>query len=478
MYKSFFGLKESPFKITPDLEYFYRQSSRDASLESLKYAIDQGEGIIKVVGEVGAGKTTLLKLLLSSLPDRFLTITLPSPTLSPKEFLLFICQSLSVKVSNDDFKHQLLKAIHENLKQLSLSGTKLILLVDEAQSCSLDLLEEIRLLSNFETDKNKLLQIILFGQTELDITLESLEAKPLKARISSSIHLEPFTAKEIQQYLNYRMRVAGYSGEDLFGYSLCKEIAHLTLGLPRAVNILADKLLLLAYSKNTHHLSKKLLRQLPGNYNHSSHVFLSIKALFGVLLIVVLGLFLVINSTSYLQKLDLNLDYFDRKTLMEDAKTEVIDYDIDKVVSTVNDSVSPKPQEAIQDELPQVEAPVLVEIDQNKDVKESSKDEEAFINFQKSTQNIYESLPKVFYTLVVMKGKRNDLIQPFMAFNAKLTAEQKARLFTFCKDNYCIIFYGYSNSPQILMDSASSLVSYDGKPFKVIRLSEVNAIIP
>ena len=477
MYKSFFGLKESPFKITPDLEYFYRQSSRDASLESLKYAIDQGEGIIKVVGEVGAGKTTLLKLLLSSLPDRFLTITLPSPTLSPKEFLLFICQSLSLKVSNDDLKHQLLKVIHENLKQLSLSGTKLILLVDEAQSCSLDLLEEIRLLSNFETDKNKLLQIILFGQTELDITLESLEAKPLKARISSSIHLEPFTAREIQQYLNYRMRVAGYSGEDLFGYSLCKEIAHLTMGLPRAINILADKLLLLAYSKNTHNLSKKLLSQLPGAYNHSSNSSFSIKTFFGFLLIIILLVLLIFYSTHYLQKFNFSLNFFDTKTLINDVKTEV-KANNNEVLPSINDTVNPDSQIGIKEAQPQVEEPVLTEIVKSAVVKDVSIDEEAFLSFQKSTESIYESLPKVFYTLVVMKGKSSDLIRPYLAFNEKLTVEQKARLFTFCKDNYCIIFYGYSNSPQILMDSASNLVSYDEKPFKVIRLSEVNAIIP
>lgn len=244
MYLQHFGLKEYPFKITPDLEFFYHQDSRDFALQNLKFAIDRGEGIIKVTGEVGSGKTTILRLLAKSLPKNFKIIYLSSPNISSKDLLFFICSELDIQVDNNLNKQDILKLLQEALIELYSTGLHLIMLIDEIQVMPVDTLEELRLLSNLETEKDKLIQLVIFGQTEFDKTLRSQEAKPLLARISTSIYLNEFSTEEIKQYLNYRMRIAGYKGEDFFSMKESKKIFTLSDGLPRKINLLADKLLL------------------------------------------------------------------------------------------------------------------------------------------------------------------------------------------------------------------------------------------
>ncbi len=250
MYLSHFNLNAYPFKITPDLAFFYHKESRDFALQNLKLAIDRGEGIIKVIGEVGSGKTTLLRLLAKSLPLGFKVIYLSSPNISSKDLLFFLCEELGLKVGKDFAKQQLLRLLQSVLIELHTKNRKVLILIDEAQVAPIDTLEELRLLSNLETEKDKLLHLILFGQIEFDITLESVEAKPLLARISTSIYLNDFTWNEVRSYLNYRMRIAGYQGEDFFTNKDAKKIYKLSSGLPRRINIIADKLLMSAYSHN------------------------------------------------------------------------------------------------------------------------------------------------------------------------------------------------------------------------------------
>lgn len=421
MYKPFFGLKESPFKITPDLDFFFRQSSRDFSLQSLKYAIDHGEGVVKVVGEVGAGKTTLLRLLLKSLPSKFVAILLPSPTLSPKEVLLFICQELSLSYSAEHQKHDLVRMISNALIQNVFLDKQLILLVDESQSCSLDTLEEIRLLSNLETEKRKLVQIVLFGQTELDITLNSLEAKPLKARISSAIYLDEFSDKEVQQYLNYRMRVAGYAGEDLFSLPIAKEITRMTQGLPRAINIVADKLLLLAFSKGTRGFSIKMLKQLPGYQNNDSRVsFLK----YGVVILISV---LVLYFAYYFYKMQ-------DKALLKGNVSVVSHLDMDVQYSVLN-------------------------------------------QFILKTSDVYQKLPKFFYTGLLATGNFAKANAKLIELETFLTDDQQAKVFVFCKNDLCAVLYGYSNNRHVVVDTLNTLSLPKTQAFKTISISDVDAII-
>lgn len=417
MYKSFFGLKESPFKITPDLDFFFRQSSRDFSLQSLKYAVDHNEGVIKVVGEVGAGKTTLLRLLLKSLPTKFFPITLPSPTLSPKEVLLFIAESLSLECTADQQKHELVELIDSALISEFLFDKQILLLVDESQSCSLDTLEEIRLLSNLETEKRKLIQIILFGQTELDITLKSLEAKPLKARISSAIYLNAFNDLEVQQYLNYRMRVAGYAGEDVFTLPVAKEIARLTQGLPRAINILADKLLLRAFSESSRILSIKMFKQLPG-YEISktkSKIFPLVYFVVSFVLIFIIGFY------AY---------------------------------------------------------GLLFGVDNNKLDKEPINLENTVLEtFVEETSSVYKKLPKYFYTTVLFNGTHNDVNLELIKLTEVMSYEQQQKLFVYCATVSCVVMYGYSNNREIVAAALKQLPLKTDRTFNTIKISAVDALI-
>ncbi len=283
MYLSHFKLDEFPFKITSDLDFYHHQESRDFALQTLKMAIDRGEGIIKVVGEVGSGKTTLLRLLVISLPKYFKIIYMPAPNISSKDLLFFICSELNLQVDPNLNKQQLVKLMQSKLISFYAASLKIIILIDESQVIPIDTLEELRLLSNLETEKDKLLQLVFFGQTEFDVTLDSVEAKPLLARVATSIYLNEFTWVEVRQYLNFRMRVAGYQGEDFFSKKDAKKICKISLGLPRKINIVADKLLLSACSHNRMKLKRVDYRSLDEFYKTRITVFIPILIVFLVI---------------------------------------------------------------------------------------------------------------------------------------------------------------------------------------------------
>lgn len=257
MYRSFFGLKELPFKISPDLSFFYKQASREEIVEALLYSILRGDGIVKVVGEVGAGKTMLLRMLVEKLPEHYQKIYISSPNLSPIDFLKFICSELQIGYTASDTKHDLVKRLNAYLIQAYSNGKRVIMLVDEAQSMTLDTLEEVRLLGNLETETDKLLQMVLFGQPELDVTLNDVRVKPLKDRIANQMILPALSPQEVLTYLNYRMRVAGRLEVDVFTPLAAERIWQLTKGYPRAINLLADKLLMAAFSTGDTQIAQK-----------------------------------------------------------------------------------------------------------------------------------------------------------------------------------------------------------------------------
>ena len=257
MYEEYFGLERPPFKITPDTSLFYEGGKRGDILGALVYAIHRGEGIIKVVGEVGSGKTMLCRMLQLKLPATVEIVYIANPSVSAQDILFVIAHELSLPVGKDASKHQVMRMLQDYLLQRHMENKQVVLFIEEAQGMPLDTLEEIRLLSNLETDENKLLQIILFGQPELDQNLAERSIRQLRERITHNLDLEPLTQEEIHNYLNFRMRQVGYTGPELISNTVAKNIERHSEGLLRRINIIADKILLSAFAEGTHNLSSK-----------------------------------------------------------------------------------------------------------------------------------------------------------------------------------------------------------------------------
>lgn len=252
MYYEYFGLKQPPFKITPDTSLFFPGGNRGAVLEALIYAITEGEGIVKVVGEVGAGKTMLCRMLELELPENVEIVYLANPSLSPEDILYAIAFELKLNVTETDNRLKVMNELQNYLLDRHAENRQIVVFVEEAQGMPVATLEEIRLLSNLETTQNKLLQIVLFGQPELDEKIATREIRQLKERITYSFLLAPFKVDEVRDYLNSRMRSCGYRSEDIFTPSAVRAISKYSKGLLRRINILADKALLAAYAGNTY----------------------------------------------------------------------------------------------------------------------------------------------------------------------------------------------------------------------------------
>lgn len=252
MYQEHFGLTRPPFKITPDTSLFYEGSQRGAALGALTYAIKSGEGIIKVVGEVGSGKTMLCRMLEVRLRNEVDLVYIANPSLSPDNILHVIAHELQLDVNNEMSKVDVMQRIQAHLLAKHASNRQVVLFVEEAQSMPIETLEEIRLLSNLETDENKLLQMVLFGQPELDEKLAKPQIRQLKERITHSFHLSPFLQDDTLQYLNFRLRAVGYKGPDLFNKKTAGIVKKYSAGLTRRINIVADKSMLAAFSEGGH----------------------------------------------------------------------------------------------------------------------------------------------------------------------------------------------------------------------------------
>ena len=259
MYLSHFGLNEPPFRITPHTDFFFEGANRGATLGALLYAISHEEGIIKITGEVGSGKTMLCRVLIERLPVNVETIYLANPSLSRDEILYTIADDLRVSIEGRRTT-VLLRALQEDLIKRYAAGKRVVVLIDEAHAMPLETLEEIRLLSNLESNRHKLLHIVLFGQPELDDHLALPNMRQIKERIIHSFKLEPLVREDITQYIEFRMRAAGYKGPSVFSADALKTIAQASQGLTRRVNILADKALLAAFADGTHQVTVKHAR--------------------------------------------------------------------------------------------------------------------------------------------------------------------------------------------------------------------------
>jgi MSHA biogenesis protein MshM len=264
VYLDYFGLKEAPFRITPNTEYWYAGGQRGEILAALLYAIGQGEGIIKVVGEVGSGKTMLCRKLVAQLPDTIDSVYLGNPTLEPDDMLAAILADLGVDAPETSRQARLAQ-LNTALLTRHESGRRVVVFVEEAQGIALDNLEFLRLLTNLETATDKLLQIVMFGQPELDAQLTDSRIRQLKDRITLSLNLSPLSEPEVADYLRARLTVAGYRGPDLFPSTLIARMTQLSGGLSRRINVLADKTLLAAYAGQTHTLTPAHLDAAAGD---------------------------------------------------------------------------------------------------------------------------------------------------------------------------------------------------------------------
>lgn len=260
MYYAHFGLKQAPFKITPNTEFFFSGGNRGAVLDALIYAVNSGEGIIKVVGEVGSGKTMLCRMLQTLLPEKVESVYLANPSVAPEDVLHAIAFELQLKLPADADRLQVLHVLQNYLLERHAAGKQVVIFVEEAQGMPLATLEEIRLLSNLETKNDKLLQIVLFGQPELDVNLNETQIRQLRERITHSFNLGPLQEKEIGEYLIFRLRAAGYFGPHLFSKAAIRLVSRAAQGLVRRVNILADKSLLAAFSDNVYQVTPKHVR--------------------------------------------------------------------------------------------------------------------------------------------------------------------------------------------------------------------------
>lgn len=254
IYLEHFGFREAPFRITPHTEFFFAGANRGETLEALIYAITSGEGIVKVVGEVGSGKTMLCRVLMERLPDTVETIYLVVPSLSRDEMLAVVAGDLGIDTQGSNTT-KVIRALQTKLIEIHEQGKQVVALIDEAHAMPMETLEEIRLLSNLETSQHKLMQIVLFGQPELDVHLAQPHMRQLKERITHSFNLLPLPARDIKDYLGFRLRAAGYKGPDLFSKEALALIAEASEGLTRRINIYADKTLLAAYAEGTHTIS-------------------------------------------------------------------------------------------------------------------------------------------------------------------------------------------------------------------------------
>src|SRR5690606_6859803 len=224
MYESHFGLQEAPFALTPNTRYFLRAPSHSEALELLLVALRQREGFIKVTGEVGTGKTLLCRLLLNELDKDACTAYIPNPNLPPETLYEAVAEELGVDVSACANMHQTLKALNQRLITLAVERKPAVLVIDEAQAMPEATIEALRLLTNLETESTRLLQIVLFGQPELDVILGKDSLRQLRQRITFQTRLQPLNREAVSQYLRHRLAQAGYNGADLFTPSALKMI--------------------------------------------------------------------------------------------------------------------------------------------------------------------------------------------------------------------------------------------------------------
>ncbi len=261
MYQKFYGLSEKPFEITPDPKFLFLSENYKEALAHLTYAVRERKGFTVITGEVGTGKTTLIQTLLSRLDGSTRTAYLFNPRLGSTDFLQYICEDLGLKGQNKS-KGQTLVCLHNFLMDCYSKNENVVLIIDEAQNLDPDLLEEVRLLTNLETPKSKLLQVILMGQPELNDVLNRSQFRQLKQRVSLRYHMQPLNKEEMKDYIKKRLRIAGAVQTSIFTPKALEEIYKYSKGIPRLINIVCDNALLIGYANGQKILRDSTIREV------------------------------------------------------------------------------------------------------------------------------------------------------------------------------------------------------------------------
>ncbi len=260
MYQHFFGLTELPFSLTPDTEFFFNYKEHQEALNVLLVALRSGEGFLKITGEVGTGKTLLCRQLLNTVGPEFVTAYIPNPFLEPDALRGALAEELGIEVPSGVDQHTLVRLINEKLIELVGTGKHVVLCLDEAQAMPDESLEALRLLTNLETEKSKLLQVVLFGQPELDKRLGCASLRQLRQRITFSYYLHAMDRDGVGGYIQHRLSVAGYNGGCLFKPRAIKTLYRASGGVPRLINILSHKALMAAFGQGAHAVSEQHVR--------------------------------------------------------------------------------------------------------------------------------------------------------------------------------------------------------------------------
>lgn len=268
MYNDFYGFREAPFNITPDPRFLFFSDRHREAYNHILFGLRERKGFIQITGEVGAGKTTVCRALLEDLGPKYRTALILNPCLTGDQLLRTILIELGLEPSDD--RVTALQRLNQYLLDQLAEGNDVVLLIDEAQDLSHDLLEQIRLLSNLETDQRKLLQIVLLGQPELREKLDDPRLRQLRQRITVRYHLAPLSRQEVEHYIQHRLQVVGANGRPSFSRWALGSIYRYSGGVPRLVNAVCDKALLCGYVEGDDHLTRRhvrrAVRELEGNF--------------------------------------------------------------------------------------------------------------------------------------------------------------------------------------------------------------------
>lgn len=261
MYLEHFKLNQAPFSLTPNTDFYCELPTHQDALAVLTLSLKEGEGFIKIVGEVGTGKTLICRMLLKQLSDDYVVAYIPNPDLDSDGLRRAVALELGVKNHEKAAPHELLEFIKKRLLALHEQGKRPVLIIDEAQALPDECLEAVRLLTNLETEKQKLLQVVLFGQPELDIKLRQSRLRQLRQRITFSYQLKPLAKGQVDAYICHRLAMAGYTYGSIFTKSARRKLIAASGGLPRLLNVLCHKSLLVAYGQGKKVVDKKAMKR-------------------------------------------------------------------------------------------------------------------------------------------------------------------------------------------------------------------------
>jgi MSHA biogenesis protein MshM len=289
MYLYHYGIKELPFTLTPNTRYFFGLPSHKEAIQVLLTTLKAGEGFIKVTGEVGTGKTLICRKLLNELPNYFVAAYIPNPYLTPSELRRAVASELNVTLTDQTDQQEFTQRIQRRLIQIHQENKGVVLIIDEAQALPVESIEALRLMTNLETESRKLLQVVLFGQPELDDKLSLPELRQLKQRVTFSYTLRLMDTDQVYQYVKHRMNVANYQGGDLFNKKCCSLLFKASKGTPRIVNVLCHKSLMLAYGEGMQKITpshvKLAIKDTEAANKTKNNLFMSCVSVLAVMMV-------------------------------------------------------------------------------------------------------------------------------------------------------------------------------------------------